>query len=71
MDKSNLIVLLILVGTILKLCKEYVYTIDNTTDELWILINAETRIYQQIVESLIYLSNGTRLDLYYPVGQLA
>ena len=71
MEKSNLIVLLILVGTVLKFRKEYIYTTDDTTDELRTLTDAETCIYQQIIGSLIYLSNRTRLDLSYLVGQLA
>ena len=46
MEKSNPIVLLIPVGTVLKLRKEYIYTTDDITDELRMLTDAETRIYQ-------------------------
>ena len=45
MDKSNPIVLPVLVGTVLKLRKEYAHTTDDATDELWMLTDAETRIY--------------------------
>ena len=71
MEKSNPTVLPIPAGTVLKLRKEYTHTTDDAADELRTLTDTETRIYQQIVGSLIYLSNGTRLDLSYPVGQLA
>ena len=78
LDKSNPTVLPIPAGTVLKLRREYGLTDDPTdgltdglTDDLQPLIDTETHIYRQIVGSLIYLSNGTRLDLCYPVGQLA
>jgi hypothetical protein len=70
LDKANPITLPILAGTVLKLLKEYDPT-DDLADELQSLLEAESHIYRQIIGSLIYLSNGTRLDLYYPVGQLA
>ena len=42
MEKSNPIVLLILIGTVLKLRKEYAHTMDDITDELRTLIDTET-----------------------------
>ena len=74
LDKSNPTKLPIPAGTVLKLRKEYGLTddsTDNATDDLQPLTDTEAHIYRQIVGSLIYLSNGSRLDLCYPVGQLA
>src|SRR4030088_2316928 len=67
-DQSNATNLPILVGTVLKKQDEYHDSFTNETEPLEPL---EHQVYQQIVGSLIYLSNGTRIDLCYIVGQLA
>jgi hypothetical protein len=53
-------------GTVLKRLDEY-----NTEVESHELEGKDIEVYRQIVGSLIYLSNGTRFDLGYAVGQLA
>ncbi|KAI1005253.1 hypothetical protein K3495_g2973 [Podosphaera aphanis] len=43
-----------------------------TEDDPWKLLNTtEAGLYRQIVGSVLYLSNGTRSDIAYAVGQLA
>ncbi len=61
MDKANAPKLPFDANTVLK----------QTTDEDDTLERAEKALYQQIVGCLIYLINCTRVDLCYPLGQLA
>ena len=56
-----------LAGTILKKQDKY----HNHTNKTKPLNTLKHQVYQQIAGSLIYLSNGTRIDLCYAVGQLA
>ena len=58
MDKSNPVALPIPTGTVLKLD-------DN------LLKGDDVIVYQQIVESTIFLANNIRPDIAYTVGQLA
>jgi hypothetical protein len=44
---------------------------EDIDSESQLLEEQEIHAYRQIVGSIIYLSNGTRLDLCYAVGQLA
>jgi hypothetical protein len=66
-DQSNATNLPVPAGTVLKKQDEY----HDLTDDTEPLDALEHQVYQQIVGSLIYLSNGTRIDLCYAVGQLA
>ena len=66
LSKSNPILLLILASTVLKLTTDMLIT--GKYEPLYLV---KVTIYQQAVRSLIYLTNCTRLDLYYAVGQLA
>jgi hypothetical protein len=66
LDKSNPTQLPIPANTVLKLDLDLA-----STDENQPLLPVETTIYRQAVGCLIYLSNSTRLDISYPVGQLA
>ena len=59
-DKSNLVALLILARTVLKLTNN-----DN------LLKRDDIIVYQQIVELTIFLVNNTCLNITYIVGQLA
>ncbi|KAI0996033.1 hypothetical protein K3495_g12148 [Podosphaera aphanis] len=55
--------LLLPTGTVLKPITE--------NDPWYILEGEEASLYRQIVDSILYLSNGTRPDISYAVGQLA
>ena len=58
----NLISLSILIGTVLKL-------INNNNESL--LKDNKITIYKQIIKSVLYLLNNTRLNTLYAVRQLA
>jgi hypothetical protein len=66
LDKANPTKLPIPANTILKLDLDLL-----STDENQPLQPVETTIYRQAVGCMIYLSNCTRPDISYPVGQLA
>jgi hypothetical protein len=68
LDKSNPTQLPLPAGTVLKLDDD---TRDHTTGEYQPLVPPEVTVYRQAVGSLIWLSNGTRPDISYAVGQLA
>ena len=66
LSKSNPTLLPILAGTVLILTADMLIT--GEYEPLYLV---EVTIYRQAVGSLIYLTNCTRLDLCYAVGQLA
>jgi hypothetical protein len=66
LDKANPTQLPIPANTVLKLDPE-----EPLTGENQLLQPIETTLYRQAVGCLLYLSNCTRLDISYPVGQLA
>jgi hypothetical protein len=63
-DQLNATNLPVPAGTVLKKQDKY----HDLTDDAKPLDSLEHQVYQQIVGSLIYLSNGTRIDLCYAVG---
>ena len=67
LDRANPSKLPIPAGTVLKRSDES----QDQGNASQPLEPTEIQVYQQIVGSLIYLSNGTRIDLCYATGQLA